>query len=276
MSKPTLIPIDKIQNRFDVRQALDDDLVIHLAEMYQAGEPIPPITVVPLDDGNYAFIDGRHRAEARVLLGLKDVPAIVRHEDVQKNLLPLYAEALKSNWGGSKPPTREDISHTITRMIQNGAKEPLVTKLLPFIPASVIRRYYKNTLGNITRKRVQQALVLVAKGQTVAEAARLINVDVRAVAEAVEGRKKKFGHGGVLAANKGAISQSLRATSLTIGKRLQILLQQVESGEVGTDVFEQVLDTWERSVNSSVHRIRDWRERLRTVTEAPASNGEVA
>lgn len=264
MSKPVNIPIEKIQNRFDVRKALDDDTVLHLAELYQAKVQLPPVSLVDMGDGTYSFIDGRHRAAAKALLGDDSIPAIVQPMNGSKGTMELYAQALRANYGGSKPPTREDIQHTVHRMVEQGAGLTAISRLIDFIPNSMLHNMVAAAKGHINRDKMRKAIQYVAEGSNPAEAAKKFGVEPKAVSDAIAGRKRKWstGEGTILAENKNHITRVLKAANLSIGKHMQDLLNQVEAGEVSPETVAKILNAWETHNKGTAHRIRDWRERL--------------
>src|ERR1017187_9463366 len=137
--KTVMVPISQIDNRFDVRTKLDDDQVLQLAGCYEAGMDLPPIRITPIGEDRYAYVDGRHRGTARDFCGYKDIEAIIIANP--NDPAELYAQALQANWGGSKPPTREDISHTIMRLLELKVTQTEIRERLAFLPAGSLKAY---------------------------------------------------------------------------------------------------------------------------------------
>src|ERR1035438_6817341 len=108
--KVQMVLLSQIVNKFDVRTSLDEDRVVQFAGYYEAGMELPPVSLVEIAENKYAYIDGRTRGAARAYLNIPDVPATISNnpEDASQ----LFVQALQANWGGAKPPTRNDIIHT--------------------------------------------------------------------------------------------------------------------------------------------------------------------
>lgn len=262
------IKIECIHNQFDVRKSLNDDRVIQLAELYNNGQKLPPITVVPTEvvDGEqqYAFVDGRHRAAALDFLNIKVIEAIVKSATMLTNQPLLYAEALRANWGGALPPNRADIEHSITRMLESGAKNKDVKDLLNFLPVGTVNLYLKNCYSTIRKRKISLALEAVSGGSRINEAADKYELDVDVLKDALSGKKRKLSksEGSVFGDMKMYIGVKLKGANNGIAKKIETLLKQVEEGEVRASVVEKVVDVWEQHLKGTQHRIRDWRERI--------------
>lgn len=266
--KILLIAIADIANRFDVRRSLDDDRIIQLAELYRDGAALPPIEIIELAQaGKYAFIDGRHRAAARALLGETTVPAVIVKNSMQP--LELFATALQANWGGAKPPSREDITHTVVRMIELGAKEKDLSDHLSFLPGSSLRHYMKAARALLHGRKMQQALQMVSDGVLIEEAARKVGVGADTIRDAIQGRKRKLSAAGqqnmAVSDAKTYITRSLRAANSGIAQKIQALMRLVETGEAPAALPHSVIDAWEKHLNGTLHRIRDLRERVNQI-----------
>ena len=258
------IQIDKIKNIFDVRKVLDDDNILRLAELIQAGVDLPPIEVIELPDGGYAYIDGRHRAAARSIHNIPTVPAIVRpvSDGTSKHTLELYAQALKANYGGPKPPTKPDLEHVVNQMLEIGATESEIKKHLSFIPPVVLKKYVSFGQTNIVRRNIRQAMAWIEAGRSLEAAAKMYKIRPEVLRNAIEGKKSKM-DGSPALEFKNYVTFALRQANMGIAKRLELLMDRVELGVITPEHAEQVLDAWEKSLNGSAHRLRDWRERLK-------------
>jgi hypothetical protein len=264
MSKPILIKLDRIVNAFDVRTALDDDRVLQFAELYEANADVPPIEVIKTGENNYAFLDGRNRAAGRALCGFTDVLAVVRTDLGNKPSGVLYATALKANFGGSKPPTRADIQHTINRMVEAGESGPAIVRLLDYLPSSIIRKCVDTCKGNIHKKKIQEAIEAVSKGSTVDAAAKKFGLDRVKVSNAISGKKNKWStaEGSVLTEGKHLITRYTRPGNYAIGRWIGERMQRAEDGELSPVTVQKLLKSWMSAVKGTEHRIIDWQHRL--------------
>ena len=272
MPRTYMLPIESIVNKYDVRVSLDDDRILQFAGMYEAGEPLPPIQVIKLPDTDgYAFVDGRTRAAARDLLGLKDVEAVVLNIPSNEVVL-LYATAMQANWGGSKPPTRLDIVHTITRMFEAGATQAQIRESMCFLPAGSLKAYITDARGKITRRKISKALNLIAQGQTIGEATRSLGLKEEMVQDVLTGTKGKFGNKSIEQALesqiKAYISQQLRSANAGIGKKIQDLLERAEASEISLIVAKECTKAWGEHLRKTSSRIKDWEARISTMEES--------
>ncbi len=264
-----MLKLSDIIHKFDVRTAIDQDRVLQFVAAYEqeiatGSIVIPPITVIELVDGRYAYVDGRHRGQARAFLNMADVAAIVAK---YKDTVEIYTDALKSNWGGSKPPTREDISYTITRMIKDGISTKSIYEHLKFIPAGACRAYVASAKGNIEKRRIAGALESVADGVSVEESAANFNIKIETLREAIAGRKKRWGGGKTqetetINLTKSYISSTLKAANTGIAKRMDHVLRKVESGEIKASAAQSIIHAWSEHLRRTLIRIDDWRARI--------------
>jgi hypothetical protein len=270
-----MIPLANIVNKFDVRVALDQDRVIQFAGMYEAGLELPPIRVVKLDEDTYAFVDGRHRAAGRGYLGLTDVEAIVSNGSLRDDPVELYAQALEANWGGAKPPTREDITHTLVRMLEAGAQRSVIYERLSFLPKGAARAYLADAHSKISRRRIGKALDAISDGLTVEEAAKTNKLKPRQLKDILKGKKGKWGKNRsdeVQLANdiKAYISAQLFSANTGISKKLLDMFRKVDSGEVSAAAAAGVIKAWKEHLRKTSLRVDDWTARLNAITEEQA------
>jgi len=73
------VPINQLLVRRDLwpRFSADEERIELFADQLRAGEELPPIEVVPHNDGKYLIADGVHRSYAAVRAGRNDVTAIL-------------------------------------------------------------------------------------------------------------------------------------------------------------------------------------------------------
>jgi hypothetical protein len=270
MAKPNVvkIPLEKTINKFDVRVELDDDRVVQFIGMYEAHLDVPPIQVVELADGNYAYVDGRTRGAAQTAMGRKEADAIIM---VNLSTGQLYGYALRANWGGAKPPTRSDLTHTIARMLEAGETPTSIRRELPFLPRGSINAYIATAQGMLTKRRIAVALDSVAQGEiTLAEAAKTSMVDITTLRVALKGKNKGFrsrteqqerAHNLQL-----HILHSLQKANMSIGAQVSDLLQEVEHGDMSPALAEQVIQAWFRHLKKATLKASDWGQRLQNIT----------
>lgn len=89
--KKTLRTMDIEPNRFQPRKNFDDDSLAELAASIQKFGIIQPVVVKPTGNGSYRIIAGERRWRAARLIGLEEVPVIIRelseNESMQISLI---------------------------------------------------------------------------------------------------------------------------------------------------------------------------------------------
>ncbi len=81
------MPVEKITpNPYQPRQNFDEEGLEELAESIKEYGIIQPLILTKISDGEYQLIAGERRWRAAQLIGLKNVPAIIRDLDEQKKL----------------------------------------------------------------------------------------------------------------------------------------------------------------------------------------------
>jgi hypothetical protein len=236
-----------------------------LAGLYEAGETLPPIKVVPIADGMYAYVDGRHRGAALAYLGLETVNASILPMSLMESPAELYAQALESNWGGAKPPSRNDITHTVTRMMECGATQGSISQLLGFLPKGALRAYIAAARSTIVKRKVAKSLEDIAGGYTLEEAAKRQRVSPDTLRSRLSGSKRKLGLNSdqeTIIALNAHVARELGHANKSISKKVQYMLQQVEDGEVSTGAAKSVIKAWQEKLRRSQIYAEDWLNRL--------------
>ena len=267
-AKVTMIRLDQIENRFDVRIKLDEDRVLQLTGCYEAGVELPPVKLVQLGEDRYAYVDGRHRGAARAYCKFTDVPAVI--VDNPNDPADLFAQALEANWGGSQPPTRGDISHTVMRMLELNATQTAILARLSFVPAGSLKAYIASARGVIMKRRIAKALDSIGEGSKIDEAASKFKIPLESLKDVVQGKKGKWGKGRAneldeAIAFKAYISGTLRGANTGISKKIEFMLTKVESGEMSYKVAYDVIRSWSEHLRKTGIRIADWRARLNAI-----------
>ena len=111
------VPIEKLGVEFFIRTELDQERVIHLGELYEAGVKLPPLLVTPRGEDRYCVIDGRNRREALIMLGCREAECTVQTYPGKAHE---FAAAVRANMGGAQCVNRVDIRRTIQTMLAQG------------------------------------------------------------------------------------------------------------------------------------------------------------
>ena len=269
MKHTSMIPLDKIINRFDVRVSLDDDRVVQFIGMYEAGVDLPPLRVIELSDGKYAYVDGRTRGAALSAMNRKEAECVIITGSLSTG--DLYSEALRSNWGGAKPPSRSDITHTITRMLESGESVTSIRKGLDFLPRGSVNAYIATAQGILTKRRISLALDQVTDGSiTLTQAAKEAKIDITSLRVALKGKNKGYRSRSDQAERAHTlqlhITHSLQRANISIGQQVSDMLQEVEHGDMSAALAEQVIKSWFTHLRRATIKATDWKQRLDNIT----------
>lgn len=252
------LQVGDIKTNFFVRKHLNEDHVVTLADLYDHGVSLPPLQVSDDQVGGYQLIDGRHRLEALKLIDRKEVECVLVET---QGFADAVSHALEANVGGSLPPTRDDIEHTMKLLIEGGVPRIKIYDLMPF-PKGLIRRYLDVVQSELAKARMVRAVDAVAsKGYTVAQAAHEFDIDLDALKLRLSGKKKSAAKDN-LKNIKSAIGSRMRGLSQTNIGVIRKLFQQYEDGDMSSaqvlDVFEQLM----RSMRRATRVVEDWSARF--------------
>lgn len=249
------VKIDEIVVKFYTRRCLEDDKIEMFALLMEEGTVFPPIEVTP--DEPPALIDGRSRIEAYKLRDVDTVKCIVCPHDTEAGY---KARALKANYGGSQPNTRDDISRTIQAMLQDGATGAQIAKMLSFIPERMVKKLVDFAGQQIRTNKVAQAKRDMRDGATVEEVKKKYGKDGEWIVNKIldEPKNKKKDRRLAMLSEQGAIStkiKSLAALRSKVFKQINILY---EEGIISANEAFVVFTTWKDSVRVMERSVDDY------------------
>ena len=256
----TVIVIKKIadlkENLF-VRQALNQDHAIHLAELIEGGTKLPPIKITK--DGT--IVDGRHRVEAHHLLNLTEIEAVIVDLTDPAEII---AEAYRSNVGGPLPPTSSDTEHTIATLLKQGESRKRIGDLLE-MPGSILRRYVEIIESKRNRLNIQKAITAIANdGLTVPQAAERYEVEADKVRAVISGRKKKAKND--VESIKRRLSTAYRSQSMKNSSIVKDLFEKLEDGDIKSEDMKAILIHLQQLQKRSARSLTDWINRFKAKT----------
>lgn len=263
MSERTIVTValKDLKTSIYVRQELNPDHALFLAELIEGGVELPPIRITK----DMVVIDGRHRIEACLLNGLHEIKAeIVGISDENE----LIASAYQANVGGSLPPTTADTEHTIMLLLDRGVPKKQIGELLK-LPPGMARKYVNNVQSKSARQKLMAAARSVTDGGlTVAKAAEQHGVDQERLKEVLSGRRKK---------NKGGVADIQRALTFTfksLGAKnaalFRGLLDKYEDGDVTGRQVGEIFEHLSRCQTQSARAVADWKKRFESMTAKTA------
>lgn len=266
MSKKTVtIPLSKLQVTFFVRRELNEDHVVHLAELYKSGTDLPPLLVAPAADGNsYDIVDGRHRKAALELLSRVETQCKI--VDIADRI-ELMGFGFKENVGGSLPPSRTDITNIMRQFIESGASQRRIIAMFSDVyKPSLCRRYLKDAFSEIYKAKIRKAVnAVVNEAMTVPEAAKQFGLDVERLKDEIQGKKKKR-RGVRLAEIKGGLSQRYKGNTCKTAILIRHLIEQYEDNELTEEQVREIFNHVEHLLRKGLRSCREWKRRFEALT----------
>jgi hypothetical protein len=251
-----------------VREALNPDHALILAELIRGGVKLPPIKVTP----DLTVIDGRHRIEGCTLNDITEVECEVVEVAGEVELI---AAAYQANLGGSLPPTSQDTEHVVTLLLERGESHKNIAGLLR-LPINLVRKYIKSVQSRMARAKMQKALTAVAEeGLTVPKAAEKYAIDEEQLREHVSGKRRKRRQG--VAEIKGNLSTAFKSFGLKNAHLLRSITEKFDDGDMTQAQVEEVYDHLEHLQGQSARSLRDSRKRFDAkVGNRPSSKAKSA
>jgi hypothetical protein len=112
--------IEILSELLQVRATLDKAWSLQYSRGYANGDPFPPVLVFRLPDGRHVLVDGYHRIDACIAIGLKTIRVQIRDGTMQEALLAAI-EANTAEFHRGRPFGKDDRTHAVELMFANPA-----------------------------------------------------------------------------------------------------------------------------------------------------------
>lgn len=260
-TKTETVALKDLRTNLFVRQALNPDHALFLAELIENGVELPPIRITR----ERVVIDGRHRIEAHELNNRVEIRAEIVDVGTESELI---AEAYKANIGGSLPPTPQDTEHTIMLLLERGEAMKRIGDLLG-LPAGMARKYINSVKSKTSRQKLMKAAAAITDGGlTVAKAAEQYEVDADALKQVLSGHKRKHKMG--VAEVQRGLTKTYKSLSSKNAALIRGLLEKYEDGDVTERQVREIFAHIEHLQKRSARAVSDWKKRF------DAANGKTA
>ena len=247
--------IKDLQLNLFVRTSLNEDHVLYLAALIEAGVQLPPIKITM----DMVVVDGRHRIEAYELNGRDEIEAeIVKITDETA----IIGEAYKANVGGSLPPTQQDTEHTIRLLLDRNETIKNIASVLA-LPPSMARKYVTSVKSKMARQKLMQARDAVAHGGiTVSVAAEKYSVEADKLKEILGGGKRKAK--GVVGI--GEIQRNLTRSHKSLSSKnaalMRSVLEKYDDADISRRQVIKIIEHIEQLQDGASRAIAGWRRRF--------------
>ena len=250
------VKIEDLVTDVFVRTRLDDDHVVYLATLMEAGIEFDPIVITP----DMEVVDGRHRIEAAILFD--NITEIKAKVVKIANRAELVTMAYDSNTGGPKPPTQADTDHTIKLLMEEKLTQTEIAERIGFLPSQVKRRMAEIRKRETRRKVIAAVHDVRENNMTVKEAAELNGVDASAVKAAMSGggRRKKVSED--RQEKLAGIQKIYASLSRKNGSLMADVMEALVEGEAKYDEVEEIISALEKKVKAQTRALVNWRKRF--------------
>lgn len=263
-SKVVTVKLEDIKVNLFVRQALDSDRVMYLADLIENGVEMKDRIRISSD---FTLIDGRHRKEAYELCRVKEIEAELVSVSDEIELISL---AYQANIGGALPPTQQDTEHTVSLLLDRGVARKQIGELLG-LPGNLARKYINDVQSKMTRVKLQRAVAAVTEGGlTAPKAAEVHGVDLEKLKEALSGVKRKKHAIGIVEIQR-MLTTNYRSISQKNAAALRRLNEKYDDGDLSEKQVRAIMDHIENLQRQSSKALADWRKRFASKSQLAAT-----
>ncbi len=244
--------IEDLKIKCYVRKELDQDHVLHLAELLEDGVNLDPIQITK---GNIV-VAGRHRIEAHLLVDRETI----RCELVQvSDEVEMISMAFKENAGGPLPPKRQDIEHTVAMLLDRNVAMKNIGDILG-LPAGLTRRYCQEVKSRVSRAKMQHARGAVAGGMSPTKAAEKFGVKLDTLRAHVSGRKRRRQN--AVAEIKATLTKTYRGLGQKNANACRKVIDQFQDGDLTEKQAREVIGKVKLLLVKSTRSVEDWEGRF--------------
>lgn len=240
--------------KFYTRRQIDDDKVETFALLMEEGVVFPPIEVTPEEPPS--LIDGRTRLEAYKLRDIEEIQCVICDTDTPWGY---KARALKANYGGSQPNSKDDIARTIQGMLQDGATTKQIVDVLQFIPSRIVKKLIDLAGQSLRCQKVNQAKRDLHDGLTLEDIKKKYGKDgewiVDKICEVKNATKdKRMG----LLANQKAIDSKIKSLASARSKIFKDICKMYEEGIISAKDAFVLFTSWRDSDKRLARTVDDY------------------
>ena len=269
------VKLADVQTNLFVRDALDQNHVLYLAELIENGVEMKDLIeigyVVTDSEKAETIVDGRHRKEAYELNQVVEVKAKVFEFEDEAEMI---AYAYGKNTGGSRPPTAADNEHTVKLLLECKESVKRISDLLGW-PMGMARKYVSDVRSRMNRAKLQRAAEAVTEGGlTVAKAAEVHEVDVEKLKEILSTHRKKH------KTNLQDLHRQLSTLYNSLGKKhaavVKKFMDKYEDGDVSEKQVRDIIEHIELLQKKAARTIAEWHKRFDSRVSAKKADEKAA
>ncbi len=248
-----------------VRTEINQEHVLHLAELIEHGVKLPPIQINK--DGD--IIDGRHRNEAYFLNDIDQVEVEVFDID---DTVALIVKAYLCNVGGALPPRPKDTEHVVMQLLELGETKKRIGELLQ-LPTGLARKYVNNVESRMKRTKLIRAADDLAdsKRMTIEEAAETHKVDADDLQQMLKNRRTKKKASAEI---QGIMSKMFKSLGMKIANNFRNVLDEYQDGDIPEKKVREIFKHLEHLQKRSARTASEWENRFDAMSKPQKKNGK--
>jgi len=220
-----------------VREHLDENRILFFASLMEAGADLPPIKITK----DNKIIDGRHRTEAAKFLDKVKIKAVVTENG---NNLQIIREAIASNWGGSLPPTKMDLIHSIMQLMEASyPANKIEQEFKNIIPLSMLRTIIQHARLKINNQRILKAKRILSDNpkMSVEKVAELVELKTKILQDSIakDSGKREVNF---VASQKDSLSARYKHFNCSIANIIRFIFKNHSDAEIDSGQVDRILE----------------------------------
>jgi len=248
------VRLAELQKNLFVREALDHDHVLYLAQLIENGVKLRPIQIT----ADKVVVDGRHRIEAYYLNDIEEIDAEVVEV---RDEISLIAKAYSANVDGSRPPSIADTEHTVLALLERKLPKKRIGEMLG-LPANLARRYVDNVESKMNRAKLQRAVASIRDGGlNVPQAAAKYEVEERKVREYMSPSRRQKRESAVETTQR-KLSMNYKSMNLSHANLFRLLINKFDDGDLTINQMNTIFAHLERLQKTSLRTAGEWKKRF--------------
>lgn len=247
------IEISKLKDALDIRSTLNQEHVLYLWGLIDAGTELPPIKITK----DNVIIDGRHRREAYIDAGIQIIKAEIIETD---GTLSIVKRALQENIGGPLPPTKLDLYRSMLILVEKKySKQRIVDEFSLILPVRLVRSCYEHALWKSKNRKVNEALDLIRKSNLTPEkAAQLLDIPLQSIKDKLADRKTNMAGDANM---RGTLQTMFSHFNKTLSRKISEIFQRYDDGELTKLDSEGTLKFLAKLIANQNRMYADWNKR---------------
>jgi len=267
-NKPRLVPIDRLNFKFDVRLTGNDlDQVEQMQAALENGQVLPPVIV----NQRYEIVEGRQRWEAAKRAGKREI-SIVMQAFSDSKAERVFAVNAQLNLAA--PLDKESIRWNIRKLLIEGmTSSEVVAAFSNKLASDVVKRYTDDALSTINKQKIRDAIDRLGAGASKARVLAETGITEKQLQGALGYRKQKIRKGEKLN-RKALFGTAVRTLSRKLEDQRKSVLRDLSETTLTPKDAEEIVQHAYVSIQTLCARMEDYKLRLYQAVESAIKMAE--